>query len=204
MNGRPNVTSNTLNGKKQPYCALQTKFKHITTMFEIEGKTVFLKLWRLFTLVLTALTTGMSFSHVLELPAKRRYDTKLYLSVQKSLYDLYGTAGVTVEGSWLFALVLLFFVRKRRSVFLLTLAGTLCLIVAQAVWWAFVRPVNAQVIHWTTDSLPANWRQLRDRWEYAHAGRFVLHLAGFTLLLLSILQDVSETTKSPSMYKDGL
>ena len=72
----------------------------------------FFQFWRLLTIVLTTLATGMSFSHVLELPAKRQYGTKLYLSTQKSLYDLYGTAGAAVEGSWLCALVLLFFIRN--------------------------------------------------------------------------------------------
>lgn len=39
---------------------------------------MFLKTWRLITLILAALFMGLEFTHLLELPAKMQYDGKLY------------------------------------------------------------------------------------------------------------------------------
>jgi hypothetical protein len=36
-------------------------------------------------------------------------------------------------------------------------------------------------------SVPALWMQLRDRWEWGHAAGFVLQLAGFCALVVSVL-----------------
>jgi len=43
---------------------------------------MFTKIWRFLTLLLTALSLGTSFAHVLEIPAKLRYDGPLYVTLQ--------------------------------------------------------------------------------------------------------------------------
>jgi len=47
--------------------------------------------------------------------------------------------------------------------------------------------VNARTAEWTADTLPADWQLWRSRWEFSHVVRFVLHLAGFALLVLATL-----------------
>ncbi len=150
-----------------------------------------LRTWRFVTLIVTALSLGMAFCHVMELPAKMRYDGQLYARVNNSLYLTFGTApGIAIEiGSILAAVGLAFLVRKRRPAFPLTLAGAICLIVAQAIWWVFIFPVNAEIRTWTAASIPADWTRLRDQWEYSHAARFVLQLVGLGALLLSVLRE---------------
>lgn len=49
-----------------------------------------IRTWRLMTLVLTALLMGMTFCHVLELPAKMQYDAALYLTLHRTLYVAFG------------------------------------------------------------------------------------------------------------------
>jgi hypothetical protein len=46
--------------------------------------------WRLVTLILVALTMGLSFAHALEMPAKLEYDAALYVTVQQTLYRWWG------------------------------------------------------------------------------------------------------------------
>jgi hypothetical protein len=155
---------------------------------------MFLRTWRFITLILAALDMGMAFCHALELPAKMNYPPSLYVAVQHTLYQAFGTIpGASVEiGAILSAVVLVFLVRKRRPAFQLTLAGALLLSVAFfVVWIMFVAPVNAEIAKWTVESVPPDWTRWRDQWEYSHATRFVLQLIGFGTLVLGLLLEIS-------------
>lgn len=48
-------------------------------------------------------------------------------------------------------------------------------------------PINNQVARWQPESLPANWRQLRHRWDTLHAIRVVVLLVAFVLLVTSLI-----------------
>ena len=87
--------------------------------------------------------------------------------------------------------MLTFSVRKRRPAFQWTLIGTIFLAAALVVWFAFVAPMNAEFAQWTVDSIPADWTQVRNQWEYSHATRFVLQLLGLGALLISVLSETS-------------
>lgn len=50
------------------------------------------------------------------------------------------------------------------------------------------QPINAVVMTWSTDSLPANWAQLRDDWWRWHFLRAVAGLVGLCLLLAAMLR----------------
>jgi len=45
-----------------------------------------MKTLRFVTIMLTALSMGAAFAHLLEMPAKRNYDGRLWLRVQQTLY----------------------------------------------------------------------------------------------------------------------
>ncbi|MUG91400.1 DUF1772 domain-containing protein [Scytonema sp. UIC 10036] len=154
---------------------------------------MFLKTWRLITLILVALYMGLEFSHALELPAKMQYDGLLYVTVQNTLYQYFGAPGpgaIITVGALICSIVLLFLVRKRHPAFQWTLAGTIFLALAfPVIYFSFIEPVNRVVEQTTPQSLPTNWVELRNQWEYAHATNFVLTLIGFSALLISILVD---------------
>ncbi|WP_315790981.1 DUF1772 domain-containing protein [Fischerella sp. JS2] len=141
----------------------------------------------------------MAFCHTLELPAKMSYDGSLYVTIQNSLYRLFGPPGpgAFIEpGAVLALMVLSFLVRKRRPAFQLTLAATIFWLLAfPVVFFVFTEPVNVVFRSSTPESFPANWMQLRYQWEYSHATRFILQLLGFSALLLSVLL---ETPTKPS------
>jgi hypothetical protein len=149
-----------------------------------------LKTWRFMALILTALSAGLSFAHLLELPPRIFYfDARLWVeTTTKGLYALFGTVGAVTEiGSILAAVVLAFLTRGRGTAFHLTLAGAILLALAFASWVAFVAPVNAELAKWTADSFPADWARYRDQWEYAHATNAFIKLVALGALVHSVV-----------------
>ena len=150
---------------------------------------MFLYFWCVLSLTLAALLMGTSFAHVLEMPAKLRYDGPLWLQVQHSLYRVYGSIGGAIEVAAIVAAAILAVVlRDWRPALIAALAGTVCLVIAFLfVWVPVTSRVNARTAKWTRDTLPADWERWRRRWEISHAVRFVLHLSGLVLLVLATL-----------------
>jgi hypothetical protein len=150
---------------------------------------MFLYFWCVFSLTLAALLMGTSFAHVLEMPAKLRYDGPLWLQVQHSLYRTYASTGGAIEGAAIIAAAILAYVlRDWRPALIAALAGTACLAIAFLFVWVMVtNRINARTAKWTSDTLPADWERWRRRWEVSHVVRFILHLSGFVLLVLATL-----------------
>jgi uncharacterized membrane protein len=65
------------------------------------------------------------------------------------------------------------------------------LALASAALWALISlysvllpvPINNQVARWQPDSLPANWRDLRRRWDLLHAIRVVFLVVALIFLI---------------------
>ncbi|NJM72045.1 MAG: DUF1772 domain-containing protein [Scytonema sp. RU_4_4] len=160
---------------------------------------MFLRIWRLITIILAALTMGTAFAHALELPAKMNYDASLWTTLQQSLYWGFGHIGGPIEGITVFltAPVLTFLVRKRRPAFQWTLAGTVCLALAFfVVFLVFTEPMNREIFQWTPQLVPADWTRVRNQWEYSHVARFVLQLTGLGALLISVLVEIPVMERS--------
>lgn len=160
-----------------------------------------LLIWRFITILLVALTTGLAFAHVLEMPAKMLYDADTYLMLQRTLYAAWGPpqiGGMLEPAAVMATLLLCAAVRRRRRAFWLsaTAAGAL-LLAFPVTYFLLVEPVN-EIIR-TTGFIPANWVQLRMRWETGHAIRFALQFIALSLLLLSVLY---ETGKRKFMSDD--
>lgn len=135
-------------------------------------------------LLFAVLALVPSGAHLLELPNKINLPRDYYLTVQQN-YRGWALLAVVVIGGILSTLILTLMVRSQPRVFGLTLAGLLCLVGTQVVFWSFTFPANQATQNWTL--LPDNWAQLRTRWEYSHATSAILNLAALILLLLSVL-----------------
>lgn len=148
-----------------------------------------LRFWRLITILLVSSSMGMAFCHVLELIPKMRYGGSLYLTIQRTLYLLFGAPlGAAIEvGAVGSSVVLVFLVRKRRAAFFLTLAAAACMVTAHAVWWIWVNSANVAFFHMAINNPAPGWTALREQWEYAHLARFVLQFIGLAALLLSVV-----------------
>lgn len=149
------------------------------------------KTWRLITIVLSALVTGMALCHALELPAKMQYSASQYITVQNSLYVAFDppNIGALIEfAAPLSAIALTILVRKRHPAFQLTLMATaLTLVAFPVIFFVFTEPVNIIIRNATPETIPTNWLELRNQWEYSHLARFFCYLVAFSALVLSIL-----------------
>jgi hypothetical protein len=149
------------------------------------------KSWRFITIILSALVTGMALCHALELPAKMQYSASQYIAIQNSLYAAFGppNIGAFIEfAAPLAAIALAIFVRKRHPALQLTLVAiALMLLAFPIIFFAFTEPANRVIRSATPESIPANWQQLRNQWEYSHLARFFCHLAALSALVLSVL-----------------
>jgi hypothetical protein len=150
------------------------------------------RIWRLVTIMLIALSMGTALCHLLEMPAKITYDGALWLTLLQTLYrPAFGTIGAFFEvGAVVTAVVLAFLVRQRRLAFGWTLLGAFCLVAAHAAFWVWVAPVNATMAPLTPETLPADWMRLRDQWEYTHAARAILQIFALGALVFSILVEI--------------
>ncbi|KAF3884168.1 MULTISPECIES: DUF1772 domain-containing protein [Nostocales] len=154
-----------------------------------------LKTWSFITIILSALVTGMALCHALELPAKMQYSATQYIAIQNSLYVAFGppNIGTFIElAAPLATIALTVLVRKSRPAFQLALIAVAFMLLAFPVlFFAFTEPANTVIRNATPETIPANWEQLRDRWEYSHLARFFCHLIAFSALVLSILVETS-------------
>jgi uncharacterized membrane protein len=67
------------------------------------------------------------------------------------------------------SLVLLVLIPSRRSpAFSLILAGLFCAVIAAAISLTVNVPINTSQRAWNPQAPPADWQQIRDRWQSAH------------------------------------
>jgi Anthrone oxygenase len=148
--------------------------------------------------VLAALTLAPALAHVCELPGKLRLDRDGYLTVQSIYYPGFTLIGMSEPLAVLASLALALVSPPALASFWLALAACACFLGMQAIFWAVVQPVNKRWLE--GKQLPtstatffavggrreASWKDLRDRWEHAHAARAALALLGLIALLLAM------------------
>ena len=166
-----------------------------------------LTVWQIVTVLLVALAMALALAHALELPGKMRLDRKTYYAAQPIYYPGFTIGGGIGEAGGTVAIIILLFLTPPASAdFWLTLAALLGLIAMQAVYWLVTHPVNR---FWVADAnlnrfssgffsfganrsraqnkaRPADWTELRDRWEYSHVARAGCALASFIALVIAI------------------
>jgi uncharacterized membrane protein len=69
----------------------------------------------------------------------------------------------------------------------LLVAAVLCLLFAAVVTRLGNQPINALVMTWSANAVPARWTALRDTWWRWHLVRTVAVVAGFALTLFASL-----------------
>ena len=87
----------------------------------------------------------------------------------------------------LLTLSLTWLARGKGAVFWLYLGALLLMAAGGVVTRFFNQPINAEVMSWTIDTLPANWADLRAAWWKWHLVRTGLSVAALALLLAAII-----------------
>jgi len=88
------------------------------------------------------------------------------------------------------AIVVLLLAPKRSKVFALALAGFLLMIVALVVTLGIEVPIDRQIEQWTVATLPSDWKELRDRWEFYRAIRTFVSIGALGLMTTSSLIEI--------------
>src|SRR5262245_42794315 len=135
-------------------------------------------------IMLTAIALGAGLAHLFELPNKINISAADYLTVQRN-YDNWWIVGLSVPLAFISVLGLAIALRGTGTPFTLALIAFFLLVGEMVAFWGFTAPVNRATENWTM--LPANWEELRDRWEYSHAVRAVLYLLAMGTLVMSAL-----------------
>jgi hypothetical protein len=145
----------------------------------------------LVTLIVAALSLGLSFAHVLEAPPRlTTWSPELWreATVFNGQFALFATVGAPLDSGVIILTGLsAWLVRCDRRRFRFALAAVLLFAAALAAWASIVAPANAVLATWRPGPIPSDFAAIRGRWETGHMIVAALKLAGFSALGLSLL-----------------
>ncbi|WP_104204657.1 DUF1772 domain-containing protein [Billgrantia saliphila] len=152
-------------------------------------------------LLLVAVTMGLSLAHALEFPGKLRLDEPTYRAVQAIYYPGFTIGGLIGEIGGMLALIALLILTPTNAERFWWIAAALgFLLVGHAVYWVVTHPVNAAWLKETSltgvsetffgflSAPDADWRHMRNLWEYSHVARATLHMLGFLSMALALIR----------------
>ncbi len=149
-----------------------------------------LKTIRFVSLVCATLVLGLTLTHDLEIPGKQTLSGPEWLAVQHTFYGGFAIVGGIAEVLGLISSVaLLFLLRKQRAAFVLTLLAALSFAGMLALFAFGNNPLNQQIATWTPQTMPANWRDIRDAWDGFHAASSACAALALVTLLIAALRD---------------
>jgi hypothetical protein len=143
-------------------------------------------------MLLSGLTMGLTFAHVLELPQRLRYDAELWFALTRpnALYRYFGVVGGPIEVAAVLGTIMLAVVlRHQRSSNHLAAAAAVFHSAALAAWVTIVAPANAAMGEWGSRGIPPDWQTWQIRWESGHALSFGLLSVGFCVLVVAMLRE---------------
>lgn len=143
-----------------------------------------MRLLQFVAMVLTALALVPGGAHLFALPNKIGLSESDYFITQ-SVYRSWALLGIVLIGAAIANVALALFVRAQRAPSIFALIGGLCLVATLVIFFAFTFPANQATNNWT--QVPADWEQLRWRWELSHAVNAVITFFAFCSLTISLL-----------------
>jgi len=123
-------------------------------------------------------------AHLAALPNKIGLPKEQYF-VAQGVYRGWALFGLVLFGALAANLTLAVMLRRRRAPFWLALTAFVLVAGTLAVFFAWTYPANRATSDWTV--APADWRELRVRWEYSHAVNAVLTFVALCSATLSAL-----------------
>jgi hypothetical protein len=145
-----------------------------------------LEIWQFINILLSALVTGVFWGTWLGLSrSMATFTPETFLAIGHAMIGNLGTImALLMPAAMLTTLPVLYLLYRRRSgAFYPTLAGLALFVVALLITLLVEVPLDNQFEEWTVTTLPANWQELRDRWEWFHVLRSWMSVFGLALLL---------------------
>jgi uncharacterized membrane protein len=149
-----------------------------------------LEIWQFINIFLSALVTGVFWGTWLGLSRSIASLTpETFLTIGHAMIGNLGTVmAILMPAAILATLPVLFLLYRGRSKALYpTLVGLALFVIALLITLIVEVPIDNQIREWTVTSLPANWEQLRDRWELFHVIRTWASVIGLALLIAGAL-----------------
>ena len=162
-----------------------------------------LQVWQFINILLSALITGVFWGSWLGLSrSMSTFRPETFLAIASAMIGNLGTImAILVPAALLTTLPVLYLLYRRRSnAFYTVLGGFAFLVVALLITLIVEVPLDMEFQTWTLSTLPANWEQLRDRWEWYHVLRSWASVAGLALLLAGALFWRDNGTRRRSLY----
>ena len=149
-----------------------------------------LEIWQFINIFLLSLVTGVFWGTWLGLSrSMSSLSAETFLEVGHAMIGNLGTImALLMPVAMLSTLPVLYLLYRRRPKrFYSTLIGFLLFAVALLITLLVEVPLDFQFQQWTASTLPANWQQLRDRWELFHLLRSWFAVIGLAFLLAGAL-----------------
>ena len=149
-----------------------------------------LEIWQFINIILLSLVTAVFWGTWLGLSrSMASLSAATFLEVGHAMIANVGTTmSILMPAALLSTLPVLYLQYRRGSkAFYPTLAGFIFFVVALLITLRVEVPLDYQFAQWTPTTLPANWTELRDRWEWFHALRSWVAVAGLALMLAGAL-----------------
>ena len=150
-----------------------------------------MKIVQFLTLLLFSLVTGVFWGTWFSLSRSMSEITPTtFLEVGRLMIaNLGGPMSVLMPAALLSALVLcmLLFRGGHTRASLFASAALVLMVLALVITLVVNVPIDRQIQSWTTATLPADWRAIRDRWEFYHGLRTLVSLAALASLFVTAL-----------------
>lgn len=147
--------------------------------------------WATLTATVAALSLGPSFAHVLEAaPRLTVWSAELWreTTVFKGQFRLFAAVGALLDVAAIVCpAVLAYLLWNDRPASAYALAAAILYAAALVTWFAWVRPANGVLATWQPGPIPADFDQIRLRWETGHMAVAALKLGGFVAVVLSLV-----------------
>lgn len=120
-------------------------------------------------------------------PRISRLEDAVHIRAAQTLAQIFGRVmPFWYALTFLLTLAVTFVTHTTRSTpWWLALASTVLLALISVYSVLLPVPINNQIARWQPDSVPANWRELRRRWDLLHAIRVVFLVVALILLVAS-------------------
>jgi uncharacterized membrane protein len=149
-----------------------------------------LGIWQAINILLLSLVTGVFWGTWLGLSrSMSSLSAEAFLEVGDAMIGNLGTImAMLMPAALLSTLPVLYLLyRKRPKAFYVTLAGLTFFVLALMITVLIQVPLDMRFQQWTAATLPANWQQLRDRWEFWHVIRSWVSVIGLALMIAGAL-----------------
>jgi hypothetical protein len=149
-----------------------------------------LEVWQFINLFLLSLVTGVFWGTWLGLSRSMGLlSAETFVEVGHAMIGNLGTImAILMPAAMVSTLPVLYLLYRRRPKrFYVTLLGFILFVLALLITLFIEVPLDFQFSQWTMATLPANWQQLRDRWELFHFLRSSFAVIGLALLLAGAL-----------------